>query len=703
MNALILGSSSHRAYVWDCGVRSLGSIALLGLLLTSPRSEAQILSNSTWGLNTAPANFFQESSGSTASGGYVGPSLSPYRAAYTAFAHVTATAAPPALPGALANTSAEVRMFSDYALLVRGPGVVIVLGSGSAAGSVTGTVNNRPDGSPLPNSAIVTAGGLAFSPLIDHWVTGIDIMVAQDQTQSAQAVNVITIPDGREIGLRMNDGTRALARAQTDRDSGTAVTTATAEGGWTATFIPKPQRSAVSQSSCPQFDTRNGTVFILIHGWNSDNTTPWVQKAATGIFQSHPGSTIMPFDWREGANTGCDLGQKRKQASRALNHARIAGRQLASQICKALSDPDCVVDLSRIHIVAHSYGGEVANTAAAELNRLGKGRIGTVTLIDIPQQLAGGVASGLAPAALIADFRTENFGRVNNLVVDQSLTGVGAGLEGDDNTANVRLNIESFSGEGLDHNRAAMYAACLFGSDPDDPALGGTLAPGDYAESGPGVEPRVTPVPEGTIRPVALVPSPRASRFYDSSATRRNVDISGEQHINFCEKSPAVITTHLTVPLDADYIRFSYRVPLGGDGDSLSLQFNDELLFFADAAQTPANVRLDSGLIDIGYLQGMEGELSMVLNSTGEANAQFVVEDLGFHSAQPVMWIARGESGLKFSWSGAAPGFALQSSTDVCANPNWLAVTNIVFYTNTLYTVTVDTSDDRRFFRLAKP
>jgi hypothetical protein len=694
---------------------SLGTILTIASFTQIVR--AQILTNNCiW--SSPPAHSFQSYPGSTASGGFAGPSLSPYRAAYNALASVTAHVDPPAT--GRDATSGDANETSSFSLQIQGPGTLLVNGFGGADGAVTGVVDAHPDGSPPPNSAVVYAGGSGIGPLFvgqDPWTAGLDLPSAGSQSSSQSKPYLFQLSSA-VYSFRLTDGTRAIARAQTDSLHAAADSQANAQGGWEVKFIRPAQRPVVSESSCPDLDTRNGTVYLVIHGWNDSANADWVTGITSAIQTTTPGAHVKPIDWSTGAGTGClDLNplmlpESARRAAQALNNAKGAGRQLALDILKARTQDNCVIDLSKIHVIAHSYGGEVANTAAEELNKRLNARIGEVTLLDMPRQIVG---VNLGAGVFVNDFKSANFDHVNNLESANSLTGVGGDLPGV-NVTNIKLNTGNYPpaiqlegacpGPEYDHLRITRYFANVISNNSSTIMLQGPGTPrttGTFCETATSGEVTACVPHTSVIALSAAIPLPFSTLTWLS--VNAGIDYA-QAHLT--KGSPALLSTHISIPTNVQYIRFSYAVPQGGGADSLSLQFNDELLFFADAVQTPTNVFVDSGLIDVSYLRGAEGELSFVLNPVGETNAQFLVQDLQFLapvSPTVVGAVIEADGNVAISFAGA-PNYTywVQATTNL-SSPDWVTISTNTAGTNGLwnYTDLAATNYAQRFYRSAQP
>jgi pimeloyl-ACP methyl ester carboxylesterase/Ca2+-binding RTX toxin-like protein len=569
------------------------------------------------------------------------PLVTPFHVSYSAQAEGNVDPAPP-LPGEVRSTATaeypiKTNPGSEFFLAAQGPGVVVISGHGS----VSGENNGISGGFPLFSRVSAGAGGSAtygrglFDPIgsVGNWSTSIVLRAADEPaTEVKSELQIVEIPAARRT-FRLRDSTNVRVKASVTATAG-GPAWATAEGAWSATFIPEvlPPSVEISATTCEDWDTSAGPVYVIIHGWNSNSEAEWVQTTTNNIKRDNPAAKVILVDWREGANTGLDV-------ARALNNSKHAGRRVAKELIEALREEHCNIDLHQIHIIAHSYGAAVANTAAEELTRRGYGKFGQATLIDMPQHapIPGG------EKLFVSDFKAENFDYVTNVFVTDGLLGFGAAIPGD-NVANFDVDAANLPTAQFipgpiphfetEHERAAFYMADLF-ADPDDSPLTQGPSQGNQRSVGDFVVTSQAAVQPGSVFYTSAGLQALVEQVIQSDAPRQNVSLSEQGDFVFIESSPAVVTTHRTMPGDADYLHFDYSVPAAGDGDRLSLLFNDTLLFDAEAIQTPQDVFLDSMLIDVSAFRGLEGELTFFLHSVGQANAQFIVKDLQFLSVQP--------------------------------------------------------------------
>src|SRR5262249_2837746 len=87
--------------------------------------------------------------------------------------------------------------------------------------------------------------------------------------------------------------------------------------------------------------------------------------------------------------------------------------------------------------------------------------------------------------------------------------------------------------------------------------------------------------------------------------------------------------TNVTIPSEATYLRFPVRFFNKGDGDWLSISFNDTLLISMLGTDFEANDYLEI-LLPVNSLRGQTGRLVGILNSVQSKNAEVRLGTLTF-------------------------------------------------------------------------
>jgi len=84
------------------------------------------------------------------------------------------------------------------------------------------------------------------------------------------------------------------------------------------------------------------------------------------------------------------------------------------------------------------------------------------------------------------------------------------------------------------------------------------------------------------------------------------------------------------IPEWAEFLTFDFFWDNQGDGDWLSLFFEDNELFSFLGTTFSEDIFVNSGLIPIKGLGGKTGQLLFALNSVGDANAEFSFTNVRF-------------------------------------------------------------------------
>lgn len=108
-----------------------------------------------------------------------------------------------------------------------------------------------------------------------------------------------------------------------------------------------------------------------------------------------------------------------------------------------------------------------------------------------------------------------------------------------------------------------------------------------------------------------------------------DTQISGSQ-ADLKEASSAYLWKDVTIPAEAIFLTFDFIWINIGDGDYLTLNFGDRLLFSFLGLATSGSELLNSGLIDISQFAGSNDQILFTLNSVGQANGEVTVDNLRF-------------------------------------------------------------------------
>ena len=94
----------------------------------------------------------------------------------------------------------------------------------------------------------------------------------------------------------------------------------------------------------------------------------------------------------------------------------------------------------------------------------------------------------------------------------------------------------------------------------------------------------------------------------------------GDYAAQLREGSPAWIATAYTVPYTKPRLAFDYKIDTAGDGDTLELRVNDQVVWSTDTASASSTF-LDVGAIDLSAYAGQAVRLEFYLDSVGTRNA----------------------------------------------------------------------------------
>ena len=109
----------------------------------------------------------------------------------------------------------------------------------------------------------------------------------------------------------------------------------------------------------------------------------------------------------------------------------------------------------------------------------------------------------------------------------------------------------------------------------------------------------------------------------------------GDYSAELRESSPAAISQKLVVPSDEGTLQFDARFVDPGDGDFLTVEFNGNEVARLTGGQLSSG--WDTFSADMAAYVGQPGTLTFRLNSTGDPNATYQVDNVLFSSSPPVV------------------------------------------------------------------
>lgn len=102
----------------------------------------------------------------------------------------------------------------------------------------------------------------------------------------------------------------------------------------------------------------------------------------------------------------------------------------------------------------------------------------------------------------------------------------------------------------------------------------------------------------------------------------------------FLENSSAFLFEELTIPSDTTHFGFDFKFDQLGDGDYLTANFNEDLLFWFKGTNFYGDEFWNTSLIDISPYAGQTGTWTFGLNGVGEPNARMRIDNFTFYDVQ---------------------------------------------------------------------
>jgi hypothetical protein len=127
---------------------------------------------------------------------------------------------------------------------------------------------------------------------------------------------------------------------------------------------------------------------------------------------------------------------------------------------------------------------------------------------------------------------------------------------------------------------------------------------------------------------------------------------SRDSNILLLEQSPSSATVDLTIPGDAGVLAFDFVFSQPGDGDWLTVLFNDVLLF-ASKGLNSTGADFHQIEVPVAHVAGQTGTLTVRLQSVGDPDAEVIVSNFRFLAEAEVTLVA--PTLLTFALDGGAP------------------------------------------------
>jgi probable HAF family extracellular repeat protein len=376
-------------------------------------------------------------------------------------------------------------------------------------------------------------------------------------------------------------------------------------------IIP-PAHKDVRVEGLSAFDPSKPTL-IITHGWQpTGSDTGWMDDMETAMDAALPstGANILRVYWDDA---------KTNNLTNAYVGTNQVGRQLAELLQPALSQSD-----QSIQFIGHSLGTHVNAWAVRSLTDSGL-EIDQFTILDRPLGYANYAANILNPP--MGDFDLVTFQatlRKDKVIwVDNYF--------GDDRTLPFPSTGSSFDGKAIAFNREYNDANHINVHEEYAHSIinGATCS----SQGGFGCSVLMDGLGKNSTNkhwdPLTSN-SPIATAILINSGSWNTSNCSMALGSAFCsEGSPAYLWNESFHVSDDDrYLSFEIDWLNVGDGDWLSVFFEESLLFSFRGNTTTINKVIDSGFIPISQFAGRDGQLLFALNSVGEKNAALNIGQL---------------------------------------------------------------------------
>lgn len=377
-------------------------------------------------------------------------------------------------------------------------------------------------------------------------------------------------------------------------------------GSWIASLrsggdieVPKPQPTLPSiPPSAPTAGVpdltpgSSDTVVVIVHGFQHAGDTPdWIYKMRDEIVEQYPGTQVVTWLWHDAFGSLADFDVAYAQTAQQ-------GVELAAYLQS--------ISAEKVHLIGHSLGTRVNAYAALELEERGIS-VEHVTVLDRP---FGVVPIQDAKERAILTYTLKDVDFVDNYYGgDHNPLGgfpaVGGPLAG-------VVNVELLD---RDHSGVHQFYNGTIGSSTSPGFIWSTVASGPPGQSELNFD---------------LTPSNVYDINFDNSQwkTANSTVNAILNEAVLVEGSPAYLWIDLGIPEDVLFLAFEFRWGAPGDGDYLTVHFDDILLFAFLWTEAVGMDYIWSGFLDIGEYAGTTGQLLFSLNSVGNSNSQIHVRDV---------------------------------------------------------------------------
>jgi probable HAF family extracellular repeat protein len=348
---------------------------------------------------------------------------------------------------------------------------------------------------------------------------------------------------------------------------------------------------------------------VITHGWQPtgfEGDVPWWHTM--GDLIRDKGASIVEWAWSDAFTL---------DFYSALARVKSQGEQLGRSLL-GLGE----AALEHIQFIGHSLGTLVNAYAVEFLAKMGI-NVDQFTILDAPFRAPAPIDESIFQNTLPKDLVTwvENY-YGNDFIVAFPYPIVIPLAFGDPFDEAQAYNQVI---DGADHTEVHEWYQCTINASLCNGQPGGFDWSIASADPWSHPDPLWDPYPPGAD-PLEKVPAPFEGFLRHLVETKDAIE-------TLTEGSPAYLwNPAFTMPADGRYLSFDFEWLNRGDGDFLTLQFDDQLLFSFEGDAFFGDEFINSGLIPIGQLAGQTGQLLFALNSVGDSNAKVSIRDLSFYS-----------------------------------------------------------------------
>lgn len=427
--------------------------------------------------------------------------------------------------------------------------------------------------------------------------------------------------------------TNPIIRQVSISDSRLGINNATGLGLPVSSVIlypTRPPEGLVIERNFKQFDPKKPTV-IVTHGWQpfsgSGSRPPWPNDIAEAIDRlGGAGKVNIITPYWSGANTLTGTADALRKATAEVSNV---GVELARRLSAEFGSPQALT--GGIHFVGHSLGSLVNAYAANFLVRSGYD-IDQFTILDRPfgkgirtDNVAipvGGDADGFIFRTLLpardVKFVDNYYGGISVATPPNGAPATGASFAPDANALNIFL-------ADRDHGGVHQYYLQSVGTSCNvfrDAGFGCSLAGGGLTAAAKLFP--WNPKTESTNFPSKEI------RFDLNKWLTLNCEFNDVVSNATCnERSPAYLWVNdFSFDENVEFLKFDFAWHNLGDGDWLTLHFNDVLLYSGLGSLFDIDEFYSSGFLPVTDLAGQTGQLLFTLNSVGDANASFSIRNI---------------------------------------------------------------------------